>query len=140
MQDVLRSNQRETDIDGEIRSASSEQSAGVSQIGQAVAEMDQATQRNAALVEESAAAAESLKQQATQLLQSVAVFKLGGDADQRIAATPAPMASAPPPAPTPVRVERRGPNRATNVTRPDFKTPRAAEPAKTGTDDGWESF
>ncbi|HSI56231.1 MAG TPA: methyl-accepting chemotaxis protein, partial [Ideonella sp.] len=85
MQEVVSSIRRVTDIVGEISAASTEQSAGVAQVGEAVGQMDQATQRNAALVEESAAAAESLKHQATQLLQSVAVFKLGGDGDQRIA-------------------------------------------------------
>jgi len=61
---------------GEISSASSEQSLGVSQVGEAVTQMDQATQQNAALVEESAAAADSLKLQAQQLVDVVAVFKL----------------------------------------------------------------
>jgi methyl-accepting chemotaxis protein len=49
----------------------------VNQVGQAVTQMDQATQQNAALVEESAAASESLREQAQQLVQAVAVFKLG---------------------------------------------------------------
>jgi methyl-accepting chemotaxis protein len=76
MNEVVHAIRRVTDIVGEISSASSEQSAGVSQVGQAVADMDRATQQNAALVEESAAAAESLRMQASQLLQSVAVFKI----------------------------------------------------------------
>ncbi|MDR3101258.1 MAG: methyl-accepting chemotaxis protein [Paraburkholderia sp.] len=61
----------------EITSASLEQSAGVGQIGDAVQLLDQVTQQNAALVEESAAAAESLKQQAAELDRLVAVFKVG---------------------------------------------------------------
>ncbi len=65
-----------TAIMGEISAASREQSTGVSQVGEAVAHMDRATQENAALVEQSAAAAESLKLQAQQLVGSVAVFKL----------------------------------------------------------------
>ena len=60
----------------EISAASSEQSAGVSQVGEAVMHMDQATQQNAALVEESAAAADSLRLQAQELLQAVALFRL----------------------------------------------------------------
>lgn len=60
----------------EISAASSEQSAGICQIGDAVAHLDQVTQQNAALVEESAAAAESLKQQAAPLAGVVSVFKL----------------------------------------------------------------
>jgi methyl-accepting chemotaxis protein len=61
---------------GEISAASHAQSAGVSEVGEAVAQMDQATQQNAALVEEMAAAASSLKSQATELVQVVAVFSL----------------------------------------------------------------
>ena len=76
MTEVVNAIQRATRIMGEISTASTEQSAGVAQVGQAVGQMDQATQQNAALVEQSAAAAESLKAQAQQLVQAVAVFKL----------------------------------------------------------------
>lgn len=76
MAEVVGSIKRVTDIMGEISEASIEQSAGVSQVGEAVTQMDQATQQNAALVEQSAAAAESMNVQAKQLVQSVAVFKL----------------------------------------------------------------
>ena len=65
-----------THLVSEISSASAEQSQGVSQVGEAVNSMDQATQQNAALVEESAAAAESLRMQAAQLVDAVAVFRL----------------------------------------------------------------
>jgi methyl-accepting chemotaxis protein len=75
MQEVVGAISRVSDIMGEINSASNEQSAGVSQVGEAVSQMDQTTQQNAALVEQSAAA-ESLRQQAQQLVQAVAVFKL----------------------------------------------------------------
>jgi methyl-accepting chemotaxis protein len=61
----------------EISAASREQSAGVSQVGEAVMQLDQTTQQNSALVEEMAAAAASLSKQATDLVQAVAVFKLG---------------------------------------------------------------
>jgi methyl-accepting chemotaxis protein len=67
---------RVTEIMSEISEASREQSAGVALVGQAVTQMDTATQRNAALVEESAAAAESLRLQAADLVQVVAAFKL----------------------------------------------------------------
>ena len=77
MGEVVSSIRRVTDIMGEISAASREQSAGVSQVGEAVTQMDQATQQNAALVEEMAAAASSLNSQARELVQSVAVFKLG---------------------------------------------------------------
>ncbi len=78
MAEVVQSIRRVTGIMGEISSASREQSEGVAQVGQAVTQMDQATQQNAALVEESAAAASSLQNQAEQLVQAVAVFKLVG--------------------------------------------------------------
>jgi methyl-accepting chemotaxis protein len=76
MDEVVASIKRVTDIMGEISAASNEQRSGVTQVGDAVAKMDQATQQNAALVEESAAAAQSLKHQANQLVQAVSVFKL----------------------------------------------------------------
>jgi methyl-accepting chemotaxis protein len=76
MDDIVTHVKRVTDLIGEISSASVEQSAGISQIGDAVQQLDQVTQQNAALVEESAAAAESLKHQAAALAQTVAVFKL----------------------------------------------------------------
>ena len=76
MGEVVASIRRVTDIVGEISAASREQSEGVSQVGEAVTQMDQATQQNAALVEESAAASQSLKQQAAQLVDAVAAFRL----------------------------------------------------------------
>jgi methyl-accepting chemotaxis protein len=132
MTEVVTSIRRVTDIMGEISAASSEQSAGVAQVGEAITLMDQATQQNAALVEESAAAAESLKQQAQQLVQAVQVFELGdGEAPPAPAVAPAPA-------------ERRGPNRAKNVTRPKFnakaEAPAASTAKKTGTDNEWTSF
>mgnify|MGYP002369610201 FL=1 len=66
-----------TDLMGEISAASTEQSQGVAQVGEAVTQMDQVTQQNAALVEEMAAAATSLKSQAQELVQTVAIFELG---------------------------------------------------------------
>jgi methyl-accepting chemotaxis protein len=76
MHEVVASIKRVTDIMGEISSASAEQSDGVAAVGAAVNEMDRSTQQNAALVQESAAAAQSLRVQAEQLVQAVAVFKL----------------------------------------------------------------
>jgi methyl-accepting chemotaxis protein len=76
MDEVVTSIRRVTDIVGEISQASVEQSSGVGQVGQAVNQMDRATQQNAALVEESAAAAVSLQTQADGLVQAVSVFKL----------------------------------------------------------------
>ena len=79
MTEVVSSIKRVTDIMGEISAASNEQSLGVSQVGQAVTQMDQSTQQNAALVEEMAAAASALKSQASELVDAVAVFKLGNE-------------------------------------------------------------
>jgi methyl-accepting chemotaxis protein len=76
MGEIVGSIQRVSSIVAEISAASVEQSSGIKQVGDAVGQMDQVTQQNAALVEESAAAAESLKGQAWQLVQAVSVFKL----------------------------------------------------------------
>ena len=79
MDEVVSGIMRATHLMGEISAASTEQSLGVSQVGEAVMQMDQVTQQNAALVEEMAAAASSLKSQAQDLVQVVAVFKLTDD-------------------------------------------------------------
>jgi methyl-accepting chemotaxis protein-1 (serine sensor receptor) len=76
MADVVASIERVTDIVRHIDTASGEQSAGVSQVGQAITQLDQTTQQNAALVEEMAAAADKLKSQALELVGAVSVFKL----------------------------------------------------------------
>ncbi len=80
MTEVVSSIRRVTDIVGEISAASHEQALGVAQVGEAVTQMDQTTQQNAALVEEMAAAASSLKSQAQELVQTVAVFTLDSGA------------------------------------------------------------
>ena len=140
MTEVVNSIKRVTDIMGEISAASAEQSAGVTQVGEAITQMDQVTQQNAALVEEGAAAAESLKGQAQQLVSAVSVFKLGQDEASYTS----------PGVPNYSSAERRGPDRAKNVTRPMFgakaanaKAPTPSDEAasrKTGTDDKWTSF
>ncbi|KQY89280.1 MULTISPECIES: methyl-accepting chemotaxis protein [Roseateles] len=76
MTDIVGSVQRVTDIIGEISAAAAEQSQGIAQVNGTVMELDQMTQQNAALVEESAAAAQSLKEQAVRLAGLVASFKL----------------------------------------------------------------
>ncbi|HNZ90293.1 MAG TPA: methyl-accepting chemotaxis protein [Acidovorax sp.] len=92
MADIVQSVQRVTDMIGEITAASTEQSAGIAQVNQAVGNLDQMTQQNAALVEESAAAAQSLREQAEQLAQTVSVFKVNAAAY----GVPVPMARAVP--------------------------------------------
>lgn len=76
MNEMVKAIQNVTDIMGSITTATSEQSAGMSQIGEAIGSMDHTTQQNAALVEQMAAAAASLNQQAQELVQTVGVFRL----------------------------------------------------------------
>jgi uncharacterized phage infection (PIP) family protein YhgE len=76
MHDIVESVTRVTDIMAEITAASREQTAGIEQIHQAVSQMDQVTQQNATLVEEAAAAAESLQNRAINLTNAVNIFKL----------------------------------------------------------------
>ncbi|WP_035888136.1 methyl-accepting chemotaxis protein II [Franconibacter pulveris] len=76
MQDIVSAVTRVTDIMGEIASASDEQSRGIDQVALAVSEMDRVTQQNASLVEQSAAAAAQLEEQASRLSQAVAAFRL----------------------------------------------------------------
>ena len=103
MKDIVSSVQRVGDIIGEITAAASEQSAGIGQVNQSVAEIDRMTQQNAALVEESAAAAESLREQAARLSQVVQQFRLAdsmGFAGHGSFSAPAPQGlCAPEPAP-----------------------------------------
>ncbi|WP_118179323.1 methyl-accepting chemotaxis protein [Paraburkholderia phosphatilytica] len=83
MSDVTRAVARVSDIMGEIAAASSEQSRGIEQVNLAVAQMDQVTQQNAALVEQAAAASASLQDQGRQLSDVVAFFRLRNTADRR---------------------------------------------------------
>ncbi|MBB1076966.1 HAMP domain-containing protein [Rhodoferax sp. 4810] len=158
MHDVVTSIKRVADIMGEISAASTEQSLGVGQVGEAVIQMDQVTQQNAALVEEMAAAASSLRSQAQELVQTVAVFKLGvGDHD---AARPLPAAAVRAHPPKPVEfqgVDRRAggvpKGAAARATKPaeasaakaasvPLTAPAAKAPvAASGTSDSdWETF
>ncbi|WP_024547603.1 methyl-accepting chemotaxis citrate transducer [Siccibacter turicensis] len=92
MKEIVTAVTRVTDIMGEIASASDEQSKGIEQVSQAVSQMDSVTQQNAALVEESAAAAAALEDQADQLRQAVAVFRLAGNREAPVRHTPPPSA------------------------------------------------
>ena len=76
MDDVVASVRRVTDIMGEITSASAEQSVGIDQVNMAITQMDQVTQQNAALVEEAAAAAASMQDQAERLAEVASSFRL----------------------------------------------------------------
>nr|WP_315476412.1 methyl-accepting chemotaxis protein [uncultured Undibacterium sp.] len=82
MKEIVESIQHVTDIMAEITAASDEQTTGIEQVNQAIAEMDNVTQQNAALVEQAAAAAAAMQEQADHLTQLVSVFKVKGDAAQ----------------------------------------------------------
>ena len=101
MDEVVGSVRRVADIMQEITAASSEQSAGIEQVNMAIVQMDQVTQQNAALVEQAAAAAESMQDQATALNQIVSVFRLNGTdvaAATSHASNVTPLRRPPPPA------------------------------------------
>ncbi len=83
MTEVVRSIRRVTDTMGEISAASNEQSLGVAQVGEAVTQMDETTQQNAALVEQMTAAANSLRNQSHELVQVVWFFKLDRGGESR---------------------------------------------------------
>ena len=90
MQEMINAIGRVTDIMAEISAASREQSSGVSQEGEAITQMDRTTQQNAALVEESAAAADNLRSQAVQLVQAMAFFQVNEGGTARAPALPLP--------------------------------------------------
>ncbi|TFW26037.1 methyl-accepting chemotaxis protein [Duganella callida] len=140
MDDVVASVRRVTDIMGEITSASSEQSVGIDQVNTAITQMDQVTQQNAALVEEAAAAATSMQEQAARLAEVAASFKLGQDGMHAALATPASAKAAKP------ALSAARPSRA--ATPPAKRTPpklaavpaRPRKPATVGADQDWEEF
>jgi methyl-accepting chemotaxis protein len=137
MTEVVSSIRRVTDLMGEISAASNEQSLGVAQVGEAVTHMDQSTQQNAALVEEMAAAASSLKSQAQELVQVVEVFKLG---DGHRAAQPAPRALVSKPG-KPLAIAptlKHAPTKPVPKALAKPVTTAKATPA--GGDDDWETF
>ena len=114
MNDIVNAVTRVTDIMGEIASASDEQSKGIDQVALAVSEMDSVTQQNASLVEESAAAAAALEEQASRLTQAVSAF--------RLAAVPE----------NPAQHRLQG--------RESVSAPASKPQLSTGQDDNWETF
>ncbi|MET7141653.1 methyl-accepting chemotaxis protein [Xanthomonas sp. PPL139] len=92
MREIVTSVQHVTDIMGEIAVASQEQSSGIEQVNRTVTQMDESTQQNAALVEEATAAARAMEEQAGQLRQAVAVFKVEASASASVRA-PAALSS-----------------------------------------------
>jgi methyl-accepting chemotaxis protein len=136
MDEVVASVKRVTDIMSEIANASQEQSAGIEQVNLSIIEMDSMTQQNAALVEEAAAAAQSLQDQASELAHVVSIFKLVEGEEVYVAPRPA-MAA--PLAAKPAQLR---------VARPALKKPAPAAPAApkskkvvaTANHDEWEEF
>ncbi|MFG6466491.1 methyl-accepting chemotaxis protein [Pelomonas baiyunensis] len=152
MTEIVASVQRVTDIIGEISAAAREQSEGIASVNGSVVQLDQMTQQNAALVEESAAAAESLREQSGRMTEVIGVFKLAAGAGPRsytAKAPAAPRAAAPKPAAAPKASAPKAaaPKAAPAAARPAARTeatsapapaPRAATPA---TEEGdWETF
>jgi methyl-accepting chemotaxis protein len=135
MDEIVHSISRVTQIMTQISNASEEQSLGIAQVNDAITQMDQVTQQNAALVEEAAAAAESMQEQSAKLANVVSVFKLDG-------MSVAPALASPARASAPVRAKAL-PRRTTAVA---VAKPAAAQ-RKTATTagdangaDGWEEF
>jgi len=127
MSEIVVSIKRVTDIMAEIAAASAEQSTGIEEISGAVNQMDEMTQQNAALVEQAAASAESLLEQATDMSQAVAVFKFehADEARERGETRKVPRATALP---------------APSSQRP-LRTPSKALPKPShGKDNEWEEF
>jgi uncharacterized phage infection (PIP) family protein YhgE len=143
MDEIVASVQRVTDIIGEISAAALEQSQGIGQVNEAVTRLDQMTQQNAALVEQSAAAAESLKDQAHRMTTVVASFRVDGSVQAapvaRIEPRPAPaakpVAAAAPKAPAAKPVAK-----PVAAAKPAPAPAPVAAPVAAGATDEWESF
>ncbi|MGV7209629.1 methyl-accepting chemotaxis protein [Oxalobacteraceae bacterium A2-2] len=131
MEEIVASINRVTDIMSEITAASVEQSHGIEQVNVAITQMDQVTQQNAALVEEAAAAAESMQEQAARLSEVVAVFKLHDMPAAAPLRRPAPAAKTKPPAP---------PAKPALAAVPARSTMKPAGTKQVVDGDEWETF
>ncbi|QGZ39369.1 methyl-accepting chemotaxis protein [Pseudoduganella flava] len=144
MAEIVDSVRRVTDIMGEISTASMEQTTGIEQVNSAIAEMDEVVQRNAALVEQAAAAASSLQDEAAHLADVVAVFKLaeplGTPVQPAKVATLVPIAAAK--AARPAKPARSPvPERAAAApAEPSRRAARKTVNARIQPDDAWEEF
>jgi methyl-accepting chemotaxis protein len=133
MEEIVDSIKRVTDIMGEISAATREQTLGIEQINEAIGQMDQTTQQNASLVEEAAAASETMQQQAAKLADAVRVFQLGDAAPAQVAIDVRSSHAA--------AVQRVPAVRAPAVRAPVAATRLTREPAAlAASGDGWESF
>jgi len=152
MREIVSSVRRVTDLIGEISASATEQRDGFAQVNQAVSNLDQMTQQNAALVEESSAAATSMNEQAQRLAQVVSVFNVGSSMAvaapvQRPAAVR--NAATPSAAPAPVRKVAAASAKASHApaAKPVESAPKLLRPAPvtsnkptSGDDDDWETF
>ncbi|MBB2777921.1 UNVERIFIED_ORG: methyl-accepting chemotaxis protein [Comamonas terrigena] len=142
MQEIVASVRRVTDLIGEITAAANEQRDGFGQVNQAVSNLDQMTQQNAALVEESSAAAKAMHEQAQRLMQTMAVFQVGASTAVGQAMTAPPSTSTPAPqvvarAPVAPAPTVRAPTAPKAVAAP--RAVASAKPAASP-DDDWETF
>ena len=153
MEEIVASVQRVSDLIGEITASATEQRDGIAQVNQAVTHLDQMTQQNAALVEESTAAAASMRDQAQHLAEVVSVFNVGAVATRAPAAAPRAAAPAPSPRPAVAKATASAPRVGSSAAPkapapaparlPAAKAPAPAPAAKAaaqGGDDDWESF
>ncbi|MHB8947733.1 MAG: methyl-accepting chemotaxis protein [Rhodoferax sp.] len=152
MSDIVQSVRKVADVISEITAASNEQSSGIAHVNQAIGNLDQMTQQNAALVEESAAAAESLREQASQLAQAVSVFKISSaqvvlQSRPTLDITPRPQAPTykrPTPLPKPKPANAAlGHTRAAAPLRKPLALAAVKKPATTApaaADADWETF
>jgi methyl-accepting chemotaxis protein len=143
---VVESARRVSTMVSEITASAAEQSTGIDQVNQAVTQMDQVTQQNAALVEQAAASAESLKKQSDDLRQLVAAFRVEGAASVSPAAEPARVAH-PARAATPAKAKAPvalrvapAPRSAARPSSPPPAAKPAPVPALADGDDGWAEF
>jgi methyl-accepting chemotaxis protein len=145
MTEIVSSVQRVTDIMGEISAATSEQAQGIAEVNTAVNELDQMTQQNAALVEESAAAASSMKDQAHRLAEVVAAFKLDSNTlapGHAARVQPAAPALRPAVAKTALPVAKAKVAPKLPAKSAPIQLAKASAPARApaGGDDDWETF
>ena len=139
MGEIVTSVKHVADIMSEITAASQEQSSGIAEVNQAIAQMDEMTQQNAALVEQAAAAAESMQEQAATLAEAVSVFKLAAGEQQTQAVQPHKTTLHAEPKAPPSRIETRTKTvAARKIAPPVAKAPPAAVPSGSG--DEWEEF
>ncbi|HYQ17685.1 MAG TPA: hypothetical protein VEQ58_18055, partial [Polyangiaceae bacterium] len=127
-----------SDIVGEINAASDEQATGIEQINSAVTQMDKSTQQNAAMVEQAAAAAESMKDQARLLTELVSFFRVGEDAE---APRPAKAAKHAAPVPKETRaVRERAPAASAKDAAPSAASPKNGKKHSATEDGEWVQF